>query len=176
MLYEHWLISLIRMRRNARKYQSRSKTTCGRNLRNPKNPYGLFQIRLSKHRTAFIGCIIHYARTYTSPAIRSISLTVWTRTKKIENAVFKDFTVALEFLARIDYNIGVDKKESTHSKSGCHYGMFIALTGNAHPVCQTGWAYFLRLFLLSRKAISAITKPPKDMSKPNIPKITITVS
>ena len=36
--------------------------------------------------------------------------------------------------------------------------------------------YFLRLFLLSRKAISAITKPPKDMSKPNIPKITITVS
>lgn len=30
-----------------------------------------------------------------------------------------DLTESLEFWVRIDYNIDVNKKESTHSKSGC---------------------------------------------------------
>ena len=32
---------------------------------------------------------------------------------------FKNFTELLEFSVRINYNKDVNKKESTHSKSGC---------------------------------------------------------
>ena len=47
--------------------------------------------------------------------------------------------------------------------------MFIALMGDAHPVCQTGWAFYFCSFF-SRKEIVATIKPPKDISKPNIPR------
>ena len=47
--------------------------------------------------------------------------------------------------------------------------MLDVLTDNAHPVDQTGWAFYFRLFLLSRKAINATIRLPKDISKANIP-------
>ena len=43
------------------------------------------------------------------------------------------------------------------------------LTDTAHPVDQTGWAFYFRLFLLSRKALIATIKLPKDISNANIP-------
>ena len=43
------------------------------------------------------------------------------------------------------------------------------LMDTAYPVDQTGWAFYLRLFLLSRKAIIATIKLPKDISRANIP-------
>ena len=46
------------------------------------------------------------------------------------------------------------------------------LMDTAYPVDQTGWAFYLRLFLLSRKAIIATIKLPKDISKANIPMIS----
>ena len=47
--------------------------------------------------------------------------------------------------------------------------MLNVLTDTAHPVDQTGWAFYFRLFLLSRKAIIATIKLPKDINKANIP-------
>ena len=43
------------------------------------------------------------------------------------------------------------------------------LMGTAYPVDQTGWAFYLRLFLLSRKAINATIQQPKDINKVKIP-------
>ena len=43
------------------------------------------------------------------------------------------------------------------------------LMDTAYPVDQTGWAFYLRLFLLSRKAIITTIKLPKDMSRASIP-------
>ena len=40
-------------------------------------------------------------------------------------------------------------------------GLLNVLTDTAHPVCETGWAFYFRLFLLSRKAITATSKLPK---------------
>ena len=38
------------------------------------------------------------------------------------------------------------------------------------PSCwPTGWAFYLRLFLLSRKAITATSRLPKDINSANIP-------
>ena len=38
------------------------------------------------------------------------------------------------------------------------------------PYCwPTGWAFYLRLFLLSRKAITATSRLPKDINSANIP-------
>jgi len=48
-------------------------------------------------------------------------------------------------------------------------GILNVLTDTAHPVDQTGWAFYLRFFLLSRKAIIATIRLPKDINKANIP-------
>ena len=48
-------------------------------------------------------------------------------------------------------------------------GILNVLTDTAHPVDQTGWAFYFRLFLLSRKAITATSKLPKDIINANIP-------
>ena len=48
--------------------------------------------------------------------------------------------------------------------------MLNVLTDTAHPVSQTGWAfYFFLRFLLSRKARIATIKLPKEISKAKIP-------
>ena len=56
-------------------------------------------------------------------------------------------------------------KESTHSKSGCLLNGFIRLLWRS-PLCwQTGWAFYLCLFLWSRKASSVTTKISTETKK-----------
>ena len=57
----------------------------------------------------------------------------------------------LEFWVRIDYNIDVNKKESTHSKGGCSRQDGNVLTDTAYPVQQTGQAFLFSLVSLIEK-------------------------
>ena len=88
---------------------------------------------------------------------------------------FKNFTELLEFSVRINYNKDVNKKESTHSKSGCRR-LVLALNKRRPSCWQTGWAFSYLRFLLSRKVSSATTKPPNAINSPRIPRTTITIS
>lgn len=81
---------------------------------------------------------------------------------------------SLAFFHLVAYNI--DIKKAPTPKVDASMNDFSALMSTAHPVCRQDGHFYFRLFLLSRKAINATMKPPKDMSKPNIPIITIMVS
>ena len=81
---------------------------------------------------------------------------------------------SLAFFHPVAYNI--DIKKAPTPKVDASLNEFSALTDTAHPVCRQDGHFYFRLFLLSRKAINAIMSPAKDMSKPSIPMITITVS
>ena len=81
---------------------------------------------------------------------------------------------SLAFFHLVAYNI--DIKKAPTPKVDATHDVFSALMSTAHPVCRQDGHFYLSLFFLSRKAINATMKPPKDMSKPNIPMTTITVS
>ena len=66
--------------------------------------------------------------------------------------------------------------ESTHSKVDAPSGVNYLLLRGASPVCRQERHFYFRLFLFSRKVSNAMSKPPKDVNKDNIPKKTIIVS
>jgi hypothetical protein len=73
---------------------------------------------------------------------------------------------SLELKRKLCYS---NHKKSTHSMVDAP-GLVLPLKmRGAHSVCRRGGHYFLCLFLLSRKASNAMTKLPKDISKPIIP-------
>lgn|GEM_PF-6307431 len=77
-----------------------------------------------------------------------------------------NFLNSLEYWVKINYN---NIKESTHSKSGCSTLNVKCPYGHRPSCVLTGWAFYFRLFLLSRKAIIATSKLPKDIINANIP-------
>ncbi len=57
-----------------------------------------------------------------------------------------------------------------NSKDGCsEFRLRNVLTDTAYPVGRQDRHFYFRLSLLSRKASSATSKLPKDISKANIP-------
>ena len=52
---------------------------------------------------------------------------------------------------------------------------YLSMRG-AYSVCRRGRHYFFRLFLLSRKVSNAMSRPPKEISKPIIPRKIIMIS
>mgnify|MGYP006878618334 CR=1 FL=1 len=81
----------------------------------------------------------------------------------------------LEFL---DFLCYITNKESTHSKVDAPKQRFIYVSLRTPPLLwirQEGH-FYLCLFLLSRKVSNATIKPPKDISKANIPRKIIIIS
>ena len=81
------------------------------------------------------------------------------------------------YLQYIQHNVNMFiEVESTHSKVDAPSGFIYLLLRGASPVCRQERHFYFRLFLFSRKVSNAMSKPPKDVNKDNIPKKTIIVS
>lgn len=85
----------------------------------------------------------------------------------------------LDFTQELSNVIITIDKESTHSKVDAPEMVvaYLSVRG-AHSGCRRGGHYFLRLFFLSlsRKVSNATIKLPKEISRANIPIMTIIVS
>ena len=81
------------------------------------------------------------------------------------------------YLQYIQHNVNIFiEMESTHSKVDAPSEATYLLLRGASPVCRQERHFYFRLFLFSRKVSNAMSKPPKDVNKDNIPKKTIIVS